>query len=284
MRDDHRPALLLTALFTAANLLGVAAGTRLYGSAAVQQAASAYQSPLSGVWFFAVLVVSTAVLLGLYRWNRQLLVRLWFGAALVFTAFVLFDAFLGAVPAAAATLLFAVSRFRTDDMLLRNALDTVPFAGAGALFGAVLGVQAVLVFAALLAVYDYVAVNKLGHMVTLAKAGAESNTLMGFQYPKAGVEDAADNVELSAERSGETVRVGMLGGGDVIVPIVIAVSLIPLFGTGAAVSVVAGSAAALFLFLTVIQSRETEQFYPAIPVVGSGAVVGLALFLAVAAI
>ncbi|MDY6765778.1 MAG: presenilin family intramembrane aspartyl protease [Candidatus Nanohaloarchaea archaeon] len=283
MRDEIDTAVLLTGLFTVANLLGVAAGARIYTAPAVQQTAAAYQSPLSGVWFFAVLVASTAVLLALYRWNRQLLVQLWFGTALVFTAFILFNAFVALVPAVLLTLVFAALRFRTEDMLLRNALDTVPFAGAGALFGAVLGVQAVLVFAALLAVYDYIAVDRIGHMVTLAEEGAASDTLMGFQYP------AADAAEAPAETGnstggGQQVRAGMLGGGDVVVPIIIAVSLIPVFGTGAAVSVVAGSAAALFLFLTAIQSRETARFYPAIPVVGSGAVLGLVLFLAVSAV
>ncbi|MDY6766101.1 MAG: presenilin family intramembrane aspartyl protease [Candidatus Nanohaloarchaea archaeon] len=286
MRDDARSALLLTALFSVANLLGVAAGVRLYASTAVQQAAAAYQSPASGAAIFAILVASTAILLALYRWNKAALVKVWFGSALVFTGFVLFDAFLPVTAAAAATLVFAVLRFRTDDLLLRNVLDTVPFAGAGALFGAVLGVQAVLVFAALLAVYDYIAVNRLGHMVTLAKEGAASDTLMGFQYPKSGdVSDAAvSDLSTGTETGREGQRIGMLGGGDVVMPIVIAVSLIPLFGVGAAVSVVAGSAAALFVFLTVIQARESEQFYPAIPVVGSGAVLGLTLFLALSAL
>ncbi len=284
MRDDARSAVLLTGLFAVANLLGVAAGTRLYASSAVQQAAAAYQSPASGAAIFAVLVVSTALLLALYRWNKAMLVRLWFGTALVFTAFVLFDAFLVLPAAVVATLVFAVLRFRTDDLLFRNVLDTVPFAGAGALFGAVLGFQAVLVFAALLAVYDYIAVNKLGHMVTLAKEGVASDTLMGFQYPKSGDLSGVDVSDVSTGGDGGGRRIGMLGGGDVVIPIVIAVSLIPLFGTGAAVSVVAGSAAALFVFLTVIQSQASERFYPAIPVVGSGAVIGLTLFLALSAL
>lgn len=279
MREQLRVTLMLTGFFAAANLLGVAAGVQLYGNEAVRQASAAYQSPASGFGFFAVLVLATVLLLGLYRYDKQLLVKLWFGAAILFTSLIFFDAFLPMLPALAATAVLAVARFWKRDMLLRNALDTVPFAGAGALFGTLLGFQAVLVFAALLAVYDYVAVNRIGHMVTLAREGAESGTLMGFQYPKNDVEVSPGSGGSAAE--GGKVSVGMLGGGDVVMPIVLAVAVIPLFGVGAAISVAAGSTAALFVFLTFIQQKETERFYPAIPVVGSGAVLGLMLFIVV---
>lgn len=284
MDEELKPILMLVGFFVTANVLGLAAGIQLYGVEAVSQASAAYQSPASGTAFFAVLVAATALLLLLYRYSKQLLVKLWLGAAIVFTTLLFFDAFLPLAPALAATALLVLVRFRTGDMFVRSALDTVPFAGAGALFGALLGFQAVLVFIALLAVYDYVAVNYVGHMVTLAQEGVSSGTFMGFQYPKGG--DAGGGEELvpadaGGDAEGERVSVGMLGGGDVVMPIVFAVSVVPLFGTGAAVSSIAGSTAALFLFLTVIQARETEKFYPAIPVVASGSMFGLVLFLLV---
>ncbi|MDY6769681.1 MAG: presenilin family intramembrane aspartyl protease [Candidatus Nanohaloarchaea archaeon] len=284
MDERFRPPLLLAGFFMAANLLGVAAGLRLQGAAAVQQASAAYQAPAAGAVFFAVLVAATALLLLLYRWHRELLVKLWFSSALILTAFILFNAFLPALPAAAFTAVFAVLRFRTGDMLLRNALDTVPFAGTGALFGSLLSLRAVLVFAGLLAVYDYIAVNHIGHMQTLAKAGAASDMFMGFQYPKHGAVQEAGSEAVTVDRDGGEVQVGMLGGGDVVLPMVLAVAVAPLFGAAASVAVVAGSAAALLLFLVAIQQVETDRFYPAIPVVGSGAVLGLVLYLAAAAL
>lgn len=282
MDDDLRPTLVLTGLFLAANLLGLAAGVQLYDVPAVQQASTAYQSPASGLWFFGVLLLATAVLLALYRYSKQLLVKLWFGSALVVTAFILFDAFLRPVPALLATVLFAVLRFRAAGPQLRNVLDTIPFGGAGALFGTLIGLQAALVFLVLLSIYDYIAVNNIGHMVELAQRGAETDTFMGFTAPGVGEHVEAAVQADAGEAAGEGgPGVGVLGGGDVILPIVLAVSVIPVFGVGAAVSTVAGAAAALFLFLTVIQRRETKQFYPAIPVVGTGALFGTVLWLLV---
>ncbi len=275
--DSDRPVVFLTGFFLAANVLGVAAGTRLYGTEAVQQASAAYQSPVSGLWFFGALVLATVLLLALYRYRKQLLVKLWFGSALVVTAFILFDAFFPPLPALAATALFAVVRFRTRNVQARNALDVASFAGAGALFGSLIGLQAALVFLALLSVYDYIAVNNIGHMVELARHGAETDTFMGFTAP--GAAEKMDTVAEDRAVEAEGGQVGVLGGGDVVIPIVLAVAVIPVFGVGAAVATVVGATTALFLFFTVIQRRETERFYPAIPVVGGGALFGLALWL-----
>ncbi|MFB6167149.1 MAG: presenilin family intramembrane aspartyl protease, partial [Candidatus Nanohaloarchaea archaeon] len=288
MDFGDRSVLFMVGMFLSANLLGLAAGMRIQSSPVVQQASAAYQQPVSGVYFFLMIGLATVLLLGLYRYDAQFLVKAWFSAALLITGLVFFDAFLPLSFALAATAAVFLGRFAVEDMLARNALDTVPFAGAGALFGSLLGFKAALVLFGLLAVYDYVAVNRMGHMVTLAKKGAESGTFMGFRYPKenAGEEEReetpGEGEGVVAEVEGENVSVGVLGGGDVIMPMMFAVSLVPVFGVGAALGVIAGASAALYMFLGFIRSRETDRFYPAIPVVGSGSLLGLLAWLVVA--
>ncbi|MCJ7479391.1 MAG: presenilin family intramembrane aspartyl protease [Candidatus Nanohaloarchaeota archaeon QJJ-7] len=275
--DVDDTSYVLLGLFLAANLLGLSAGIRLYTAPAVQQVSSSYQGPVSGAAFFVLMMVATGILLLLYRLKNELVVKIWFNSALVITALMFFDAFLPSIAALAFALVLIGARYRTGSFLVRNLSDVIPFAGAGAFFGVVLGLRAAIVLFALLAVYDYIAVNRTGHMVKLAEQGIESGTMMGFQYPKEEIGDRPVSGE-RMEKSGD--KVGMLGGGDVIMPMMLAVSIVPVFGPAAAVSTIAGAATALFVFLTVIQQRDTERFYPAIPVVGSGALFGLVLHLA----
>lgn len=273
--------MTLTGLFLLANALGFAAATRLQRSPAVQEAAAQYQEPAAGFTFFAVIGVATLVLLALYRYDQDLLVKIWFGSALFLTMFIFFDAVLPPVAALPLAVLVFAARFRTDDVMQRNLLDTVSFAGAGALFGSLLGYQAAFVLYGLLAVYDYVAVNMSGHMVDLATQGAATDTFMGFTYPKeegATVESVADAANMDG---GTEAQVGVLGGGDVIVPMIFAVSLLGPLGPGATVATMLGAAAALYVFMTRLTG---EKFYPAIPVVGSGSLVGLLAWLVIAVV
>ncbi|MDY6774075.1 MAG: presenilin family intramembrane aspartyl protease [Candidatus Nanohaloarchaea archaeon] len=282
--ERERVPFLLVGLFLVSNLLGLTAALQLYGVPAVEKAAAVYRNPTSGAVFFGILLLATTLLLLLYRLNREFLVKAWFLSALFITSLIFFDAFLPVAPSAALALLLLGIRSRGSGTGLRNLMDTIPFAGAGALFGVLLGFRAALILFGLLAIYDYIAVNHLGHMVSLAKEGLSSGTLMGFQYPK-DRELGKEKTEMSGNSGSGSgggegqARIGMLGGGDVIMPMVLAVSIVPLFGVWAAVSTVAGSAAFLFVFLTAVQRREAERFYPAIPVVGSGAILGLMLHL-----
>lgn len=267
---------MLAGFFLLANALGLVAAVNLQGSPAVQEASTAYQSPAAGLQVFLIIGVATVLLLALYRFDAGLLVRLWFGLALLLTTFIFFDALLAPLPALGATALALGLRYRTANPMRRNLLDAVSFAGAGALFGSLLSLPAAAVLYGLLSVYDYVAVNLSGHMVTLAKEGAASGTFMGFQTP------TPDGTEVDLERraagdaTGEGRRAGVLGGGDVIVPMIFAVALLSRFGPGAAVAAMLGSAAALHLFFVRLSG---EKFYPAIPVVGAGSLVGLAAWL-----
>ncbi len=278
----HTATATLTALFLFTNVLGLLAGTRLSQETAVQAAATQYQAPAAGVYFVGMIAAATVILLALYRYGIDLIIKLWFGTALFATTAILYSAFLPGIPAAALAAVTFAARFRVRSRQLRNLLDTVPFAGAAALIGSLVSLPAAYVFLVLLAAYDYAAVYLSEHMIALAKAGAATDTFMGFTYDKGRgttVEDMEDmEMEPAAqEPAGDDAsdaggrRVGMLGGGDVIVPAVFATATAATHGLGAGLLVVGGAAAALVVLFT--HAPETE-FVPAIPVVGTGTLVG----------
>lgn len=272
-----RPAHLLVALFLLANLLGLLAASNLQGTAAVQQAAAQHEGAESGIFFFLMIGAATALMLVFYRFNAELLIRIWMVLALVMTTFLFFGSFFDLVTATLLTGLAFLGRYRARSFAATNLYTVFPFAGAGALFGSILGFVPAVLLLGLLSVYDYVSVNISQHMVSLAKSGIASDTFMGFSYPKEDGVDMEDMEPVPADEADEdTVKVGMLGGGDIVIPMLFAVAALRDFGPIPALMSVLGATVLLHLLLT--KSRE-GQFYPAIPVVASGAVAGFLLGL-----
>jgi hypothetical protein len=102
-----------------------------------------------------------------------------------------------------------------------------------------------------------------------------TDTFMGLVYPKDGQQFDPGNFDMDADGGGE-IQVGLLGGGDIIIPLIFSISLIPLSGVASAVASSLGAVSGLgFLF----SRSDGDTFYPAIPTVAIGAVVGWGLYL-----
>lgn len=282
---------MLTGLFVITNLLGLFTALQLRTVAAVQQTAAQHQAAGSAFYFFAMIGIATVLLLLLYRFNAGLLVKLWFGSAILLTSLIFFSAHVPPLPAIILTATVLIGRYLTTDPIMRNLFDAISFAGAGALFGSILGIAPAFVLLLLLSGYDYVSVRMTKHMVSLAKSGTATDTFMGFTYPKG---NAAPEVDLDAvdhdiagpdvadtkPTDREGVPVGILGGGDVIIPMIFALTLLSI-SLWAALAAMAGAAAALYLLLS---RSSAAKFYPAIPFLTVGLLTGVIGWQAVATV
>ncbi len=112
------------------------------------------------------------------------------------------------VIAVALALLLVILRIvLRKNILLRNVSSIIAAAGAGAVIGVSLGIIPVLLFIVMLAVYDFIAVFKTKHMVTLAKNITKKNLSFTFALP-------------TKEHTFE------LGTGDMVIPLTLAVSVL----------------------------------------------------------
>ncbi len=93
-----------------------------------------------------------------------------------------------------------------QSIMLRNLSSVFATAGVGALIGVSLGVIPIILFIALLSVYDLIAVFKTKHMVTMAKAITSENLAFTFALP-------------TKEHQFE------LGTGDMVIPLAFASSV-----------------------------------------------------------
>ncbi len=166
----------------------------------------------NGIALIVWILVSTALLLAALKFLKghllDALLKVFealaiFGASWLVFSIVLGDP-LGLVLAAA--LVFCKNIF-SKNILLRNIASVFATAGAGALIGTMLGIVPVIVFMVLLSIYDYIAVFKTKHMVSLAKAITKKNLAFTYALP-------------TKEHKFE------LGTGDLVIPLVFAVSII----------------------------------------------------------
>ena len=106
-----------------------------------------------------------------------------------------------------AFVLIVIRIFFPQYLIWRNISSTLATVGVGALLGASIGVWPVIVFLVLLAVYDYIAVFRTKHMVTMAKAVAKKNLSFTFALP-------------TSKHQFE------LGTGDLVMPLVFSVAIL----------------------------------------------------------
>ncbi len=127
-------------------------------------------------------------------------------------------------------LLVIVRIVKKDNVLLRNVSSTVAAAGAGALIGASIGIFPILVFLLLMAAYDFIAVFKTGHMVTLAKSITNKNLSFTYAMPASQPMQGkgGNNTAGAKAGSGKMVKGHQfeLGTGDMVVPLAFAVSVL----------------------------------------------------------
>jgi len=154
---------------------------------------------------------------------------------------------------------------------------------AGALLGASLGILPSLGFAVLLAVYDYIAVFHTKHMVTLAKGLTERDAAfsvkisIGQPPAKTALSSKSASTKRAAGQKTVLRRVGEsieLGTGDFVIPAMVTVSALKL-SQGYALGALAGSLAGTLLLLWLLEKR--KGYFPALPPIVGGSLVGLAI-------
>jgi len=150
----------------------------------------------------------------------------------------------------------AAKYFRPD---LKNPAAILATAGVGVVFGISMGVLPVLLFLALLSIYDFLSVFVTRHMVEIANYIIAKD--LAFTVTAKEVEP----------RTKEVKRID-LGTGDLIAPVMMEVSILP-YSPLAALFVMVGSMTAMSLFLTLVWKK--KLVLPALPPIVLGMVAGL---------
>lgn len=213
------------------------------------------QSP---AYFLVSLVIITLIMLSLFKLRMRLMAQLLFGSAFVTAATISLSVFIDGTVAFVLAALVTIIVIKDRDIFMHNFLQIMTYGGASAVFMPILNLFSVSVLFIALSLYDIIAVFGTKHMIALARQGADLGIFPGIFIINKG-------------------ESAVLGGGDLAMPMLLAGVLLRDFGMLQAFGAVFGAFLGLIALILI---GEKKKFYPALPFVGAGSLLGLLLSFA----
>jgi len=243
-------------LFSATILLGISVALRL--DHLVAHASDGVSTPMTvGVILFYILVATLLVLFFLKK-----------GAGLFLRFLLLFSVFVGGwitlIPflgeyALLFLLLLLFLLIKKPLVVVHNTCIIIAIAGAGAVVGISLTPLIVIVLAAILSVYDVIAVYKTKHMVKMAEGMVKSKSILGIVIPF-----QIKDLFLDLKKTDVQGRFMILGGGDIMIPLLLCVAFLSQ-GVVYSLVIFAFSLMGLAFSFILFISPETKRPIPALP-------------------
>lgn len=210
------------------------------------------------LWFFLVIIIALGISLTsiLPAWNNLPLI-----AALI------------ALP-------FAILKTYGRNFFIHNLTELLIYPGIAAVFVPLIGLLGLIILLVLISLYDMWAVWKSGIMQKMAKFQMnELKIFSGFFIPYASKKEKEKLKKLRASKSKTKtkkikVNVAILGGGDVIFPIIAAGVILKTWGLFPAIGIIFG---ALLGLGTLLLFSEKKKFYPAMPFISAGIFLALGI-------
>ena len=213
--------------------------------------------------FFFVILIATAIALFLLHFRLFLLWRFWFLLSIFVTLVISLNAFFSFFVALAFAIVFSLWRIFKPNPFVHNLSEIFVYGALAALFVPLLTLFSAFILLVLISIYDYIAVRKTAHMVKLAKSQGDAKVFAGLLIPYGK-------------------NVAMLGGGDIGFPLLFGAVAMHTFGLGLLdfrtyiIPLCAG-----LLLLALFVKGEKKKYYPAMPYITLGCVLGLGILLLV---
>ena len=238
-------------------------------------------------------IIAISLLLLLSKFNAAFFLKLWFFVVVVISLEISFNVFLFklnsfnfllfAIPlswliALVLALILSFVKIYGKDLFIHNLTELFVYPGIAAIFVPILNIYTISLLLILISVYDIWAVWHSGIMQKMAKFQIQKLKIFsGFFVPY-----VSKKVRLRLKKMKKSelkkkkisVNVAILGGGDVVFPIIAAGVMLKTLGLFSAIFVIIGAALGLSYLLFF---SEKKKFYPAMPYISAGIFAGIAL-------
>src|SRR3989344_3760972 len=240
-------------------------------------------SPESSVASIVIaLIIAVLLMLGLMKIRAELFLRVWFFVVVIIGIAIALNAFLislqySAIIAGLIALVLAYFKVFKRNLIVHNITELLIYAGISTLFIPLLNIKTTVILLVIISIYDMYAVWHAGFMQKMAKYQMEKvRVFSGFFIPYVS---RKDRLKLRKAKTGKKkikvpVHLAILGGGDVVFPLILAGVVLSAFGPLAALVIAIGAAlglASLFYF------SQKGKFYPAMPFITIGAFIALGI-------
>ena len=251
--------------------------------------------------FISVIIafmIAISLLLFLSRLNAEFFLRLWFFLVIIISLVISFNVLsyeiglsskinflsynfpISWIIALAISLPLAYVKIYKRNFLVHNFTELLIYPGIAAVFVPILNIYTIVLLLILISVYDAWAVWHSGIMQKMAKYQINQlNIFSGFFVPYVSKKVKMQMMKLKESNNSKLkdkkikVNIAILGGGDVVFPIITSGVVLKTLGFLPALLVILGATLGLsYLFFF----AEKRKFYPAMPFITVGIFLGIA--------
>lgn len=228
-------------------------------------------------------IIAITLLFFLTKFKAEFVLKIWFLIVVIIALVISLIAILPAfryimLIALIITIPLAFIKIYGKNFLIHNTTELFIYPGIAAVFVPILNIWTIIALLIIISIYDIWAVWHSGIMQKMAKYQINKlNVFSGFFVPYISkkVKLKLKKIKKSKLKNKKIkVNVAILGGGDVIFPIITAGVMLKTLGLGSALFVIAGATLGIgYLFFF----AEKKKFYPAMPFITAGIFLGIAL-------
>ncbi|MCX8158729.1 MAG: presenilin family intramembrane aspartyl protease [Candidatus Pacearchaeota archaeon] len=238
---------------------------------------------ISFVSIIIAIIFAVFIMLIIMRFNIEFLLKLWFMFVITIAIAITINSVLFGLPnssiiALLIAIILAILKIFRQNILIHNFTELLIYPGIAAIFVPLLNVFTIILLFLILSIYDIYAVWHSGFMQRMAKYQIQKLKMFsGFFVPYIGAKEKAIIVKMKKNNIKEKkikLNLAILGGGDVVFPIIFAGVILRTFGFVPSLITIIG--ATLSLFILFIFSKK-GKFYPAMPFISAGCFIALSL-------
>ncbi|MBS3131501.1 hypothetical protein J4212_03670 [Candidatus Woesearchaeota archaeon] len=304
MKHTLKITLMLVFFFMIAQLIGLAITNKYIDHKAIEERGriefkdlplsferpqieteSDYRNAMFGI--IIAVIIGTALLLALIKFRQFNLWKVWYFLAIAFALTFAFAAYIQQYIALAIAIALTLAKIFRPNTFLQNITEIFIYGGLAAILVPMLNILYVSILLVAISVYDFIAVFKTKHMVTLAKFQTQSRLFAGLMLPYKRPEKGTE-IRMKPLREGENTKqenkIAVLGGGDIGFPLIFAgvvMKSLMLSNTeimGFLITLLIPLFAAIALFFLLAKGQK-DKFYPAMPLISIGCFIGYGVIL-----
>ncbi len=250
------------------------------------QTAADYGSVFTGILF--AFIIAILIFFFLTKFKIGFVLKVWFFVVVIMALSIFFLSIIprnlsyAIIIALALSIILAYEKIYRQNIIIHNFTELLIYPGIAAVFVPLLNVWTVVILLILISIYDMWAVWHSGVMQKMAKYQIDQLKIFsGFFVPYATGSARARIKKWKATLSKAQLKkkkikvdLAILGGGDVVFPIITAGVVLLSGGLIPALFVIFGAALGLtYLFVF----AEKKKFYPAMPFISAGIFIGMIL-------
>jgi presenilin-like A22 family membrane protease len=286
MKHTLKITLLLLSLFLLAQLVGLVIVNKYLTLDRLPFGIEkpTYNEQTSYIPIIIAIGIGTVLALVLAKFKAVKVWKFWFFLSVMFTMLIAFSAFImNEWIALVLAVILALWKILKPNPIIHNFTELFIYAGLAAIFVPVLNLWSATILLLIISLYDAWAVWQSKHMIKLAEFQTDSKLFAGLSVSysrnkdsvKSSNKTTAKNVSVSkASKSNVSSnrKIAIIGGGDVAFALLFAGAILRTSNLG--VAFIVSIFATLGLLGLLLYSKK-DRYYPAMPFITAGCLVGL---------